>query len=325
MNKLKEISLRIRAVSVMRDLLDNDVIEALISFAELAETASETDKIDSYTRFVSNLYKTGSKTLSEYIKQIVFESENVYVKIRGNGKTPPAFLEKSIMEDLTTFGKIAELTPEDLINDYEFLPRFETEKCNIKKEYIERLACIEKYGYGIFSKYKMFYIDEKGEIKPVQNPDATKLSELIDYKREQNVVLENTKSLLAGKPAANILLTGDAGTGKSSTVKAVVNELAGCGLRIIEIRKERLHKIPKILDELTENPLKFILFIDDLSFSQDADDFGALKAILEGSVSAKSKNVAIYATSNRRHLVKENFSDRDGDDVHFNDTKKVVK
>lgn len=324
MNKLKEILFRLHAVSVLRGLLDDKVVKALLSFAELDEAASETEKIDKYANFVSELYGTGAKTLAEYIRQIVFESENVYVKIRGNGKTPPAFLEKSIIEDLTTFGKIAELTPGDLINDYEFIPRFETEKCDIKKEYIERLDSIEKFGYGIYSKYKMFYIDENGKINPVQNPDETKLSELVDYKREQNIILANTKALLAGKPAANILLTGDAGTGKSSTVKAVVNELADCGLRIIEIRKESLHKIPKILDELTKNPLKFILFIDDLSFTQDDDNFSALKAILEGSVSAKSKNVVIYATSNRRHLVKENFSDREGDDVHFNDTMQEL-
>ena len=136
--------------------------------------------------------------------------------------------------------------------------------------------------------------------------------------------MDNTKALLSGKPAANILLTGDAGTGKSSTVKAVVNELSESGLRIIEVRKEQLHKIPKILDELGSNPLKFILFIDDLSFTKDDDNFSALKAILEGSVSAKSNNVAIYATSNRRHLVKENFSDREGDDVHFNDTMQEL-
>ena len=100
----------------------------------------------------------------------------------------------------------------------------------------------------------------------------------------------------------------------------MVNELAGEGLRILGVRKHQLHAIPAILDELTENPLTFILFIDDLSFQRDDDNYAALKAILEGGVAAKSRNVAIYATSNRRHLVKERFSDRDGDDVHRNDT-----
>ena len=170
----------------------------------------------------------------------------------------------------------------------------------------------------------MFYLDGSGSIVPVRNPDSTRLSSLIDYKREQQIILDNTNALLEGRPAANVLLTGDAGTGKSSTVKAVVNELHHRGLRILEVRKEQLHQIPGILDELNSNPLKFILFIDDLSFQKDDDNFSALKAILEGSVSARSSNVVIYATSNRRHLVKETFSDRDGDDVHRNDTMQEI-
>ena len=104
----------------------------------------------------------------------------------------------------------------------------------------------------------------------------------------------------------------------------MVNELHDRGLRILEVRKEQLHQIPGVLDELNSNPLKFILFIDDLSFQKDDDNFGALKAILEGSVSARSQNVVIYATSNRRHLVKESFSDRDGDDIHRNDTMQEI-
>ena len=141
---------------------------------------------------------------------------------------------------------------------------------------------------------------------------------------EQALILDNTRALLAGRPAANVLLTGDAGTGKSSTIKAVVNELYSQGLRIIEVRKELLRSIPALLDELTDNPLKFILFIDDLSFQKGDDRYSALKAVLEGSVSAKSRNVAIYATSNRRHLVRETFSDREGDDVHRGETMQEM-
>ncbi len=324
MKNLKELSLRLHGVSVMRDLLEDGVIKALMSFLELSEDASEAQKVDAYTSFVSRLYMTGAETFSEYVKQIVFESENIYVKTKGRGEIPSAVLEKSLTEDLKTFDEVAAITPEALLDGYEFLPRFDTGKCSIKKDYIKRLDRIEKYGYGIYAKFRMFYIGETGDIVPVQSPDETKLSDLIDYKREQRIITDNTKALLSGKPAANILLTGDAGTGKSSTVKAVVNELYQSGLRIIEVRKEQLHKIPKILDELNKNPLKFILFIDDLSFTKDDDNFSALKAILEGSVSAKSRNVVIYATSNRKHLVKENFSDREGDDVHFNDTMQEL-
>ena len=324
MNKLKELSLRLHAVSVMRDLLEDKVIKALMNFLDLADEANEADKVDAYTFFVSELYKTGAEDLSEYVKKIVFESENVYVKLKGKGEVPSAVLAKSLENELKTFDEVASLSAEELLSEFGFLPRYYTGKCDISKEYIKRLDNISKYGYGIYAKYRMFYIGEDGQITPVQNPDETKLSDLIDYKREQNVIMDNNKALLAGKPAANILLTGDAGTGKSSTVKAVVNELYDNGLRIIEVRKEQLHGIPKILDELTKNPLKFILFIDDLSFTKDDDNFSALKAILEGSVSAKSSNVVIYATSNRRHLVKENFSDREGDDVHFNDTMQEL-
>ena len=189
---------------------------------------------------------------------------------------------------------------------------------------MHRAENIGKHGYGIYAKNKMFYVDSESNIIPVQNPDRTLISDLVDYEREREIIIDNTKALLQNKPAANILLTGDAGTGKSSTVKAVVNELWEDGLRIIEVRKDQLRIIPKLLDELSGNPLKFILFIDDLSFLKDDDNFNSLKAVLEGSVTAKSTNVVIYATSNRRHIIKENFSDRDGDDVHFNDTMQEL-
>ena len=170
----------------------------------------------------------------------------------------------------------------------------------------------------------MFYVNEQGDIVPVLHPDKTVLSDLIDYERERQIVIDNTRALLAGKPAANILLTGDAGTGKSSTIKAVANALWNEGLRIVEVRKDQLRSIPKVLNELSSNPLKFVLFIDDLSFLKDDDNFNALKAVLEGSVTAKSNNVVIYATSNRRHIIKEKFSDREGDDVHRNDTMQEL-
>ena len=129
----------------------------------------------------------------------------------------------------------------------------------------------------------------------------------------------DTICFLTGDRGGNIAYCG-AGTGKSSAVKAIGNALFAEGLRIVEVRKDQLRAIPRVLDELAANPLKFVLFIDDLSFLKDDDNYSALKAVLEGSVAAKSKNVVIYATSNRRHIVKEKFSDREGDDVHRNDT-----
>ena len=130
--------------------------------------------------------------------------------------------------------------------------------------------------------------------------------------------------MLSGKPAVNVLLYGDAGTGKSSSVKAIANEFAADGLRLVEVKKNQLYQIPALLDSLVQNPLKFILFIDDLSFSANDDNFAALKAILEGSVGGRSQNVVVYATSNRRHLIKETLSDRSGDDIHEADTRQEL-
>ncbi len=323
----EELSLKINSLSVLRPLLGDPLIEALSSYLDLAPDADLKERVGRYSQFVHLLYTLGEGNPGRYIQNLVNESDNIYVRILGSGRAVPEDISLSLAEDLKILDEIASLTPQRLTEGVDCgiaLPTWSTQKTDIATDYIKRTQSIDKYGYGIYAKYRMFHIGDEGEIIPVQNPDSTRLEELVDYNREQEIILDNTKALLAGKPAANVLLTGDAGTGKSSTVKAVVNELWADGLRIIEVHKDRLHKIPAILDELTQNPLKFIIFIDDLSFCRDDDNFSALKAVLEGSVSAKSKNVVIYATSNRRHLVKENFSDREGDDVHFNDTMQEI-
>ncbi|MDR2842358.1 MAG: ATP-binding protein [Spirochaetaceae bacterium] len=170
---------------------------------------------------------------------------------------------------------------------------------------------ITQNGAGIFSVGAMFYWSpSKHKIKAAANPDAVKIKDLCAYENERNVVVTNTKNFLSGKGANNILLYGDRGTGKSATVKALANEFAPLGLRLIEVRKNEIKYLPKIMELLKDRALYFILFIDDLSFESEGAEFNMLKAILEGGIEAKPKNIAIYATSNRRHLVKEKTSDR---------------
>ncbi len=323
---LSKLNLRLRAMSVFRALLCDPVVKSLTDYFDTLETDDTKSAVLAYSSFISNLYSTG-KSLAEHIRSIVGDDENIYICTVGAGKTPPLSMSEAARHELETWQQIASLNSRILIktlNCAEFLPTFEEETLDIISDYNHRIKNIGIYGYGIYARYHMFYMDSQNKIVPVRNPDNTTLSSLVDYKREQQIIIDNTKALLEGKPAANILLTGDAGTGKSSTVKAVVNELYKDGLRILEVRKDQLREIPTILDELNQNPLKFILFIDDLSFQKDDDNYSALKAILEGSVSAKSQNVVIYATSNRRHLVKENFADRDGDDIHRNDTMQEI-
>ena len=325
--ELTGLNIRLHSLAIFRELLSDPVIGALRAYLDSAETARTSEAVAKYASFVAALYATEKRTLAGYVQSIVNNDENAYIRMIGKGATPWEEMESCVWEELDILQTVADLTPEALrsgLNWDGYLPRFAVKQVDIAETYRERCRNIGRYGYGMYAKYHMFYINPENRIVPVRNPDQTRLSSLVDYKREQKIILDNTSALLEGRPAANILLTGDAGTGKSSTVKAVVNELYDRGLRILEVRKEQLHEIPGVLDELNSNPLKFILFIDDLSFQKDDDNFSALKAILEGSVSAKSSNVVIYATSNRRHLVKESFSDRDGDDVHRNDTMQEI-
>ncbi|MGI6778319.1 MAG: ATP-binding protein [Acetivibrionales bacterium] len=173
----------------------------------------------------------------------------------------------------------------------------------------------KSWGTGIFARYKAFvwdYCEGMGKLRGVEEPDPVSLSELIGYQTERKDVIDNTQCLLKGLPANNILLYGDRGAGKSSTVKAIVNEFYCQGLRMVEVPKSRLIDFPIIINCLRKSSLKFIIFVDDLAFEDNEENYTALKAALEGGVEIRPGNVVIYATSNRRHIIKERFSDRTG-------------
>ena len=147
-------------------------------------------------------------------------------------------------------------------------------------------------------------------LTPVRKPDPVKLADLSGYEEQRSVVVANTLRFLEGGCANNLLLYGDRGTGKSATVKAICNEYAARGLRLLEVPKQSLSELSRILETLGSRAMRFIIFIDDLSFEAIDDFFTSLKMLLEGDIEARPANVVIYATSNRRHLVKERLSDR---------------
>ncbi|MBP3936117.1 MAG: ATP-binding protein [Clostridia bacterium] len=175
------------------------------------------------------------------------------------------------------------------------------------------------HGCGEFV-FNTAFLWRNGSMKAVEHIDPIRLSDLKGYEQQQATACDNTLAFLDGFPANNVLLYGDRGTGKSSTVKAILNEYADRELRMIEVPKEYLHELPDLTDRLAQLPMKFIIFIDDLSFSGNDDNFSALKAVLEGGLATRPQNVLIYATSNRRHLVRERFDDREGNEVHAADT-----
>lgn len=179
----------------------------------------------------------------------------------------------------------------------------------------------QSVGVGIFGQYHALRWDgEQRQLVGVQNPDPITLDQLVGYHWERQQVVNNTTAFLAGYPAHNVLLYGDRGTGKSSTVKALVNAFGDQGLRLVEVAKKDFSHFPTIIGQLAGRPQHFIIFIDDLSYEEHEVEYKELKALLEGGVETKPKNLLIYATSNRRHLIRESFSDRQLDDVHAGDT-----
>ena len=305
--------------SVFHNVLKKPVFSAFESYSNAESTEK---KLKAYSEMVTSVYENGG-TLDGYVRKAVFEDENVYVKQRAKNIAVDKKIENAVIEELNTFSDFASLTAEDFKKDMGIdlpLPEFNTRYLDLNELYHVRIEEIDKYGYGVFSSSPMFRLSDSMEIIPIVSADKISIEKFIGYKEERGKVIANTEAFLQGRPAANVLLCGDAGTGKSSTVKAVANEFFNRGIRLIELRKDQLSALPYVMGKISENPLKFIIFIDDLSFNKNDDNFSMLKAALEGSASAKAENAVIYATSNRRHIVKESFQDREGSDIHRNDT-----
>ena len=322
MEKYKNIVTSAKAVVIFKNILNDKGISALINLLG-CESNNENEFLKYYSDFVSALYHK-TDDLCEYINELLQNDENIYVKQSAKGDVSP-FVQNTVENELAFFEELSQIKCDDLKSIYNgmALPKWKNGNISVKDEYENKISVIRTTGYGIYATHRMFLYKDN-EIIPVKYPDPQRLSQMSGYESERQKVIDNTMALLQNKPCNNVLLYGDAGSGKSSTIKAIVNEYWEMGLRLIEIKKNQLYSLPDVIEELADNPLKFIIFIDDLSFSTNDNDFGALKAILEGGVAGKTDNLAIYATSNRRNLVKENFSDRNGDDIHLQDTIQEI-
>lgn len=331
--KLREWNARLHGLVVFRSLLDDPVVAKLLDLTDRMEAGAPGygPVCDAVAQFEAALFEH-TTNWGSYLSAAVLEAETVCVRQAASGTLAPA-LQTALDSELAFLQALCGLTLDELLaaagsatgqaQELAFLPRWETSGIDLPAAYAQRMSEVGKKGYGMFAKHHVFTV-ENGQLVPVKYPDPQRLSELPGYEKEREKVIANTKALLAGMPANNVLLYGDAGTGKSSAVKAIANEFAPDGLRLVEVKKNQLYQIPDLMDKLAANPLKFILFIDDLSFTANDDNFAALKAILEGSVGGRAKNIAVYATSNRRHLIKETLTDRTGDDIHEADTRQEL-
>lgn len=288
----------------------------LMGFKKLFGESAE-ESFEGYSEIVGTVLMSG-KTLADYLHDMLIFSDSPILNefAYGKGETKDNFnlRKEAVKSDLDVIASLCEETAAQIqirLNtfydtlDFGKLPLYDNGVFDYTPEYF--LDYIRTNGSGLFAKYKAFTFD--GELHPIENPDKIRLTDLKNYDVQRKQVIDNTVCFLSGKPAQNVLLYGDRGTGKSSTVKAIMNESKY--LRMVEVAKNDIAQLPKLFRKLKDIPLHFIVMIDDLSFAENDDRFGILKAVLEGSLSAKPDNILIYATTNRRKIIRETAADRE--------------
>ena len=328
MNKAQKLRFYIEALCVY-DLKKDDVVASLLDLLQNVDSEAVLEKQSKFFRKV-----TSHNSFKEYLSRLILTDDNAFTKAAAAGKADrlPAAVLNGVKSDLKKLEAVANISPKDIYESVEnidlrqvlkTLPSWQTGEsvAPLTEDWENRIEDLIEYhkknGYGMYSKYNAFAWRNHG-LYPISETDPIQLSDLKNYEDQRRKVIDNTESFVNGYPANNVLLYGDRGTGKSSTVHAVLNAYAPEGLRMIEISKSDIPDLTMIREMLSESPMKFIIFIDDLSFDSHDDSFGELKAALEGSPGGRKRNTIIYATSNRRHLIKESFSDREND-INRND------
>lgn len=194
-------------------------------------------------------------------------------------------------------------------------------KCkNAEEFYEESIKFYQKKGVGEFAFHKAFRITDEGDLIPVKNVLKVDINDIVGYEWQKERIIKNTECFCDGEDANNVLIYGDAGTGKSTTIKAVLNMFFDKGLRMIEVYKHQLNDVANLIATFKKRHYKFIIYMDDLSFEEHEIEYKHLKSIIEGGLEAKPQNVLVYATSNRRHLISESVNDNLGSDIHRNET-----
>ncbi|MGN0498185.1 MAG: ATP-binding protein [Acutalibacteraceae bacterium] len=335
MTKTEEYALKIKSLSIYKGILYRSVPKQFLNLLEKSNSLPS-EFLSAWGDFFALLCEKGCQdNLCTYITKAALYDENSFSKAAASDKLSdlPESIISAAQRDISIIVEASLISPQQILNDYKYkeeikaitdtLPIWRTgqpleQMADIDSSVSKSAEFYRQNGCGMFARYKAF-IWRDGSIHPVLHPDSVTLEDLKGYSYARNLVINNTRAFLNGQSANNCLLYGDKGTGKSSTVKAILNEYFTQGLRIVEMPKERLCDFPLLIDKIAMVPMKFILYIDDLSFQTQDESYTSLKAVLEGGLAARPENTLIYATSNRRHIVKENFSDRDGGELHRND------
>ena len=313
---------QLRGLSAFRSLLDTPMLKDALQLLDAAARRDGEGALAAYDQMFYRLKAEGYSGLGTWLWDTLRYTETPYGDLAGSGRSDPE-LEEAARRDVDALLQLARLGAEDIrvalkpilteeyVSVLDNLPAWET---GAPFTFEELAAFYQENGAGLYAKYRAF-LWEEGRLVPVADPDCPHPVELLGYDQQRKQVLDNTRLLVEGKPSNNVLLFGDGGTGKSATVKSMLYLPGMENLRLIEIQKENLVGMPRLIRSLAGRRQSFILFIDDLAFDQDDKTYSSLKTILEGGLEKRPLNVAIYATSNRRHLVRQTFSDRAGDEV----------
>jgi uncharacterized protein len=352
--EMSQLLLRARGMAVLRGVLASPVSKYFLALLGLlaARRPDPAAVAGTFGRLWEELALERERLLPDawrsHLVGRLLDDENAFSLAAERGEASPALVEQT-SRDLRTLRRLFDLEAEPLLIVVEdavpglegvWVPWTDPERgdtSSSRHALARKLEAAEdwgrcaglladhfsRHGAGSFGRHGAFRWGEDG-LRAVDEPDPVRLADLVGYERVREPLLTNTERFLAGLPAHHVLLYGMPGTGKSSTVKAVMNEYTDRGLRLVEVAKEDLGALPRVLQSLRARAPRFVIFVDDLSFEENEVEYKALKALLEGSVEEPPGNVRVYATSNRRNLVRERFSERDeggaGDDVHARDT-----
>lgn len=315
------------SVSAYKSILSTPVMLCVSRLINaLADGAGEA-ALAAYTDLFYALRQEGAASLGAFLADALRYDDSPYPRLVERGGSDPA-LETAAERDIVTFTLLAGVEcdlwlgalSDALGEGYGWLvsglPRWDSV---VPFTFLSLTECYRRYGAGDFARYRAF-VWEDGSLIPVPDPDCPAAEELLGYDWQRSEVLQNTRALLSGRPVNNVLLYGESGTGKSATVKNLLTLPETEDLRIIEADKENLSGLPALIRSLRGRRQKFIIFIDDLAFDRDDATYSILKTILEGGLERRPDNVAIYATSNRRHLVRQTISERAGDEMDRSET-----
>ncbi len=324
---VKTMLAALRGVTAYKDILAQPVMECALRLLAGAAHGDGLGGLEAYTDLFYRLRIEGQPGLGQWLDQALRWSEGPYPLLAQRGDRDPA-LEQAARLDISAFELLASVDCDRwlshlgrlLDSDYQgvltSLPRWQR---GVPFSFDQLTAAYREEGAGQFARFRAF-VWENGALISVERPDCPTSDQLLGYEEQRAEVERNTRALMEGKYVNNVLLYGESGTGKSATVKHLLTLPGMEELRLIEADKADLGGLPALIRKLDGRRQKFIVFIDDLTFDRDDPTYSVLKTILEGGVERRPQNVAVYATSNRRHLVRQTISERAGDEMDRSET-----